>query len=159
VLFLGHLPTLISGKTYRDARKATPEDFAWAKVQVSAQLDVTPTPPAQPPAEPPTAQVVPAANAQAVDAVVGRPEIHLQNANSSLRVMKRRLKDAEVYVLFNEGAQILEEKAVLHVDGHRVEQWDAGTGKVERIASPRAEGGVAIKLDLKPYEMRLLVVR
>jgi hypothetical protein len=159
VLFLGHLPTLISGKTYRDARKATPEDFAWAKVQVSAQLDATPTPPAQPPAEPPASQRVPAAIAQAVDAVVGQSDVRLASSNSSLRVMKRRLKDGDVYVIFNEGSQLVTETAVLQSYGHRVEQWDAETGKTERIASQSVKGGVGINLDLKPYEMRLLVVR
>lgn len=158
VLFLGHLPILISGKTYRDARKATPEDFAWAKVQVSAQLDVTPTPPAQPPAEPPASQVVPAAMAQAVDAVA-QTDVRLEESDRSLRVMTRRLKDAEVYVLFNEGPQSLAEKATLGTKGHRVEQWDAQTGKVERIASQGAKSGVSVKLDLKAYEMRVLVVR
>jgi hypothetical protein len=128
-------------------------------VEVSAQLDATPTPPAQPPTGPPEAQVVPAAIAQAVDAVVRQPDIRLLDANSSLRVMTRRLKDAEVYVLFNEGPQAMAERASLHLAGHRVEQWDAGSGKVERIASQRINGGVTVELDLKPYEMRVLLVR
>lgn len=87
--------------------------------------------------------------------MVGRPGIRLWDANSSLRVMTRRLKDAEVYVLFNEGPQSLAEKALLHADGRR----DARTGKVERITLQRAKRGVTVNLELKPYEMRLLVVR
>lgn len=91
--------------------------------------------------------------------MVGRPGIRLWDANSSLRVMTRRLKDAEVYVLFNEGPQSLAEKALLHADGRRVQQWDARTGKVEQITLQRAKRGVTVNLELKPYEMRLLVVR
>jgi len=155
VLFLDHLPTMISGKTYRDARTAKPADFAWAKVEVSALLAATPTPPAQPPAEPPTAQVVPAGIAQAVDEVVKQSDVGLEGADKSLRVMKRKLKDADVYLLFNEGPSAFRQRVVLHSKGKRVEVWDAATGKVAEVKSDRS----SIELSLKSYEARVLVVR
>ncbi|HEX2917630.1 MAG TPA: glycosyl hydrolase, partial [Edaphobacter sp.] len=155
VLFLGHLPTLISGRTYREARRATVEDFAWARVELSAQLDATPTPPAQPPAEPPTSQMVTAGIAQAVDEVVKPRDVELESPDKSLRVMKRKLKDAGVYLLFNEGPAAFRQRVVLHSEGKRVEVWDAATGQVAKVKSD----GSSIELSLKPYEARLLVVR
>ena len=62
VLFLGRTPSLISGKTILDACTATPADFAWAVVAISAQLPPTPTPSAYPPTAPLTPQIVPAAH-------------------------------------------------------------------------------------------------
>ena len=92
VLFLGHLPEIISGKTYKDSREATDADFSWAKVEVSAQLAATPTPPAEAPKSAPEAQVVPAAIADAVGGVMGVGDVSLDAKNTALRVMKRRLK-------------------------------------------------------------------
>jgi hypothetical protein len=154
VLFLDHLPALISGKNYRDARASKTADFAWAKVEVSAQLAATPTPPMQPPAEAPEAQVVPAAMAQAVDATV-QPAVSLEKPDRSLRVMKRRLKSADVYLLFNEGPEAFSQRVVLHSKGKRVERWDAATGKVAEMKA----GGRSVELSLKPYEACVLVVR
>jgi len=140
VLFLDHVPTLISGKTYREARAAKTEDFAWAKVEVGAQLEATPTPPQQPPAAPPAAQVVPVGIDQAVREAVKQSDVSLESQNKSLRVMKRRLKDAELYVLFNEGPEAFSGPIVLHSKGKRVEAWDAATGKVAEVKSSGRKG-------------------
>jgi hypothetical protein len=159
VLFLGHLPTMISGKTYLDARKATDADFSWAKVEVSAQLPETPTPPAQPPAAPPAAQVVPPAIETAVREVVGNPDIAMENEERSLRVMKRRLADSDVFLFFNEGAQTISPSMTLLGDGQMVEEWDPATGKVSSIAARREANEMSVRLELKPYETRVLMVR
>jgi hypothetical protein len=159
VLFLDHLPTMISGRTYRDVRTAKPADFAWAKGEVRAPLDTTPTPPAQPPAEPPAAQVVPPVMEEAVRDVVKQGDVSLESPQRSLRVMKRRLKDADLYLLFNEGPQAFDEQMMLHGKGKRVEAWDAATGKVTEVNSSPIAGGRSIALSLQPYEARVLVVR
>jgi hypothetical protein len=159
VLFLGHLPTMISGKTYLDARKATEADFSWAKVEVSAQLPETPTPPAQPPATPPAAQVVPEAIEKALREVVSEPDVSLDGAETSLRVMKRRLKDSDVYLFFNEGAQPVSRMVTLHGDAQLIEEWDAATGKVSAVVSRRETNEMSVRLELKPYETRVLMVR
>ena len=159
VLFLGRTPALISRKTIMDARAAVLEDFAWATVETSAQLPPTPTPPGQPPAAPPEPMLVPAAIETALNAVVGGREVSLDAPDTALKVMTRRLKDANVYLFFNEGAQASEHAVTLKAAGKTAEVWDPQTGEVAKVASTVAKGGVTVKVELKPYETELLVVR
>jgi hypothetical protein len=159
VLFLGRTPALISRKTIMDARTATPEDFAWATVETSAQLPPTPTPPGQPPAAPPEPMVVPAAIETALNAVVGAREVALDSADPALKVMTRRLKDANVYLFFNENAQASEHTVTLKAAGKTAEVWDPQTGTVAKAAATAVKGGVMVKVALEPYETELLVVR
>ncbi len=156
VLFLGSTPKLISGETYKDARAATAADFVWAKVEVSAQLPATPTPPAQPPASAPEPLVVPAAMAEAVR---GIGDISLDTQDVALRVMKRRLKDSDVYVFFNEGPTAMSHLVTLHGDAQMVEEWDPATGTVRAISARRETEEMSVQLELKPYELRVLMVR
>ena len=159
VLFLGRTPALISRKTILDARAATAADFAWARVETSAQLPPTPTPPGAPPAAPPQPLAVPAAIEAAVNAVVGPREVALDAADPGLKVMTRRLKDASVYLFFNEGAQASEHAVTLKTAGRTAEVWDPQTGTVAKAAAAAAKGGVTVKVALQPYETELLVVR
>jgi hypothetical protein len=159
VLFLGRTPSLISGKSIMAARAGTPADFAWAVVETSAQLPPTPTPPANAPAVPPAPQVVPAAIETALNKVMGTREVALDAPDTALKVMTRRLKDADVFLFFNEGAQAISHSVTLKTAGKRVEVWDPATGSVSPMASTAAKGAVTVKLDLKPYETELLTVR
>jgi hypothetical protein len=159
VLFLGRTPSLISGKTILDARVATAADFAWATVETSAQLPPTPTPPANAPATPPGPQVVPAAIEAAVAAVAGPSGVKLDSADTAVKVMTRRLKDANVYLFFNEGAKASTHSVTLRADGKTVEAWDPASGTVSPVASTQGKGAVTVKLELGAYETRLLTVR
>jgi hypothetical protein len=159
VLFLGRTPALISQKTIMDSRAAVPADFAWATVQTSAQLPPTPTPPGAPPATPPGPQVVPAAIENALNAVVGQRDVSLDMPDPGLKVMTRQLKDANVYLFFNEGAQDSSHTATLKSAGKSVEVWDTETGKITKLVSTAGKGKVSVKLDLKPYAMELLTVQ
>jgi hypothetical protein len=158
VLFLGRTPALISTKTILDARPATPADFTWASV-VPGDLPPTPTPPAQPPASPPVAQVVPDAMQQAVSAAVPSPDVTLDKPDTALRTMRRRLKNADVYLFFNEGPEALSRAVTLRSEGKKVELWDVQTGKIVPAKATGAMGTVRIQLDLKPYETAVLVVK
>ena len=159
VLFLGRTPALISRKTIMDARASTPADFAWATVETSAQLPPTPTPPGQPPAAPPEPMVVPAAIEAALNTVVGTREVSPDEPDTALKVITRRLKDANVYLFFNEGAQASEHAVTLKAVGKTAEVWDPQTGEVAPVTSATAKGGVTVKVALKPYATELLVVR
>jgi len=159
VFFLGRTPSLISGKTIKDARAATAADFAFATVETSAQLPATPTPPAAAPATPPGPLVVPAEIETALNKVVGTREVALDTPDTALKVMTRRLKDADVYLFFNEGAQASSHSVTLKTAGKTVEAWDPATGTVSPVAATVGKGGVTVKLDLKPYETELLTVR
>jgi alpha-L-rhamnosidase len=158
VLFLGRTPLLISGRTILDARAATAADFSWAAV-VSGELEPTPTPPAQPPTSPPAAQIVPDAIAQAVNVAVSSPDVTLDKADAALRTMRRRLKDADVYLFFNEGAEGSSHTMTLRSEGRRAEIWDPQTGKITAAKTTSAKGAVKIQLTLKPYETSVVVVR
>jgi len=159
VLFLGRTPALISQKTIMDSRAAVPADFAWATVETSAQLPPTPTPPANAPATPPGPLVVPTAIETALNKVVGTREINLDSPDPALKVMTRQLKDAKVYLFFNEGAEASAHSVTLHATGNTVELWDTATGKVSPMATTAGKGVVSVKLELKPYETKLLMER
>jgi len=158
VLFLGRTPSLISGKTILDARAATPADFTFATVETSAQLPATPTPPDQPPAAPPTPQLVPAAIETALNKVVPR-KITLDTPDPALKVNTRNLKNANVYLFFNEGATATTHNITLHTTGKSIEAWNPATGSVSPVISTPSKDGITLHLDLKPYETSLIIVR
>jgi hypothetical protein len=159
VLFLGRTPALISRKTILDARAAAPGDFTWATVETSAQLPPTPTPPGAPPAAPPEPMLVPPAIETALNAVVGARTVALDSPDPALKLMTRQLKDAGVYLFFNEGAQPIAHDLTLKAAGNKVELWDPQTGTISPVASTAAKGSVTVKVELKPYETQLLMVR
>jgi alpha-L-rhamnosidase len=158
VLFIGRTPSLISGRTILDARAATTADFSWASVALG-ELPPTPTPPAQPPASPPAAQVVPDAIVQAVSAAVPLPDVTLDKSDTALRVMRRRLNDADVYLFFNEEAQASSHAVTLRSDGKKAEMWDPQTGTIAAANTMGAKGAIKVQLELKPYETAVLIIR
>jgi hypothetical protein len=158
VLFLGGSPAWISNRTMRYARSADSADFLWAAV-VDARLPSTPTPPANPPAAPPGPQVVPQEIQTAVDRVVMEPTARLDSPDAALKVMKRRLKDADVYLFFNEGDHASDHAVRLNSNGHNVEAWDAQTGAVSAVEAKHKDDGLLVQLNLQPYESRIIVVR
>lgn len=159
VLFLDHTPTLIAGRTIRDARAATPTDFSWATVETSAQLSPTPTPGLSAPAAPPAAQDVPPAIARALASAVPAPDLTLDAPDTALRYMHRQLKDATVYLFFNESGHAFSHSVTLMCKGKRTEVWDPQTAAVQPLSSTRMKNSLKIELALKPYETRVVVVR
>jgi hypothetical protein len=158
VLFIGSTPSLISGRTILDARAATAADFSWASI-VSGELPSTPTPPAQPPTSPPAAQVVPDAIAHAVKAAVPSPDVKLDKPNTALRYVRRRLKDADVYLFFNEGPQASADAVTLKSESKKIEVWDPGTGATVPIEAMVAGKALKVQLSIEPYETKVLVLR
>jgi hypothetical protein len=159
ILFLGRAPSMIYSENIVEARSAMPDDFAFATVETSAQLPATPTPPSNAPANPPGPQVVPAAIETALNTVIGTREVALDVPDTALKVNTRRLKDADVFLFFNEGAQASSHSVMIKASGKRVESWDPATGTVSTVASTAGKGVVTVKLNLKPYETELLTVR
>ena len=158
VLFLGGTPTWISNRTIKDAVPATIEDFSWATV-VAAQLPPTPTPPANPPTSPPLPQTVPSEILAALNTAIIAPVLQLDTADTAVRAMKRRWKDADVYLIFNEGPEIRKHTVTLSSTGRSAEIWDPQTGAVLPFASTRSVTGISIKLSLPPYATSVIVVR
>jgi len=163
VVFLGGTPQWIAGRSIRNSRAATAAEFSWASV-VSVQLPPSPTPPAEPPTAPPAPQMVPAEVLAALQSTVIAPVVAMDTPDTALRVMKRRWKDADVYLFFNEGATASQHAVTLMARGrvemgHKVEAWDAQTGSVTPLDATRSGEHAVIQLDLEPYATRVIVVR
>jgi len=158
VVFLGGTPALIAGRTMRESADASAKDFAWATV-VAARLSPTPTPPANRPSAPPAVQEVPADVLTAVESATVAPAIKLDAVDTSLRVMKRRWKDADVYLFFNEGAQACSHAVTLMSTGRMVEAWDPQTATVQHVSITTSHGNPVVAMKLAAYETRVLVVR
>jgi hypothetical protein len=69
------------------------------------------------------------------------------------------LKDADVYLFFNEGAEASSDAIALRSEGRRAEIWDPQTEKITAAKATSAKSVVKIQLELKPYETRVVVVR
>ena len=95
-------------RTIRDAATTRLPEFSWATV-LDEGLPPTPTQPAYLPAEPPASIVVPTEIAASLQAAVTAPTVRLVEPDNDLRVMKRKGKDADVYLFFDKGAAPLED--------------------------------------------------
>lgn len=157
VLFLGRTPELLSGQTYKDARACRPEDFSWAQT-VKGDLPATPTPPANPPSSAPEPLALPPGMLEAVSAAVPIPTLKLDSPDLALRVTKRRWKDADLYLLFNEGPQPSAHAINLMSKG-KAELWNPETAEIATIDAHRSSGGLSLRLTFEPFQTRVLVVR
>jgi alpha-L-rhamnosidase len=160
VLFLGKTPSMISGKTILDSRAATPADFSFATVETSAQLPPTPTPPAQAPTTLPGPQIVPPAIEAALKRILPIRDVELDRPDPAIKVTTRRLKDAAVYLFFNEGPQVSSHTVTLWTKGRTVQVWDPATGLISQMEVTTPGGfWIQAKLDLQPYESRLITIQ
>ena len=158
ILFLGRAPMLVYRRTILDARPSKPSDFTWA-VEASTNLPDTPTPPAQPPAAPPDKMVVAPEILRALAASVGPQDATLDTSDTAVRMMHRKLKDAEVYLFFNESAAAVSHQVAFAGRSRQVETWDPQTGSVTALKAGGGNGNISVPLQLNPYETRVLVVR
>jgi hypothetical protein len=158
VLFLGGAPRWIANQSIKDARPASANEYEWASV-VDTQLPPTPIPPAFPPTDTLKPQEVSSEILAAVNSAVIAPVVHLDTADTALRVMKRRWKDADVFLFFNEGAKRSSHAITLMSKGKIAETWDPQTGTVTPLNSAQANGNLAIQLELQPYATSVIVVR
>ncbi|HVZ30417.1 MAG TPA: glycosyl hydrolase [Asticcacaulis sp.] len=159
VLFLGRFPTQITDNAYKNARPATAADFAWATLQ-PARLDATPIPPAQPPAAAPGPLNPPAVLVAAMQKAVGRDDLSLATADTGVRYTHRVLKDASVFLLFNEQNAAVNNSVTLRATGHTVEVWDPQTGTVTPVSGVTVSGdSLTLPLALDPYATKVFVVR
>jgi hypothetical protein len=158
VVFLGGAPKWIAGANIRDGEQAATADFAWATV-IDATLPPTPTPPAFPPTEALQAQVVPSGVVEGIVSAVAAPSVQSAVPDTALRVMKRKWRDADVYLLFNEGSAAIDHPVTLSGEGRIAEAWDAQTGQVAPIAQKHSAGHATIQLRLQPYEATVIVLR
>ncbi len=77
-------------------------------------------------------------------------DVTLDTADTAVRMIHRKLADAEVYLFFNESAQPVKHTLNLRTVPASIEVWDPQTGTAK---------GSSPSLQLAPYESRVLVVR
>jgi hypothetical protein len=133
VIFIGEAPALVSDKNFLHA--TGPADISWATM-TETTIAVTP----------------------AVLDRLPKPDVALDQASPLISYTHRRLRDADVYFIFNSG----DAKASLHASlagTGTAQTWDANTGKISLLpgAAPSA-GAVRIPLDLEPWTTTVVVV-
>jgi hypothetical protein len=158
VVFLGHAPGLIYTRDIKDGRASQPADTAFATV-IPGELPAVPTPPAQAPDAAPGPMIVPQGVLDALRKALPEAKITLDHNDPTLKVLTRRLKDADVVLLFNESAQESVHHISLHAAGHSVERWDAASATTSAIPAKSAGNASSVEIDLKPYETELLMIR
>ena len=94
-----------------------------------------------------------------VNSAVIAPVVKIDSPDPALRVIKRRWADADVYLFFNEGAQVSEHAVTLMTHGRTAARWDAQTGTVTPQKTTFTGGYPVIDLNLPPYETSVIVVR
>jgi len=158
VLFLGRTPSLIAGRTILNARASIPDEFSWATV-VPGELPATPTPSDNPPPEPPAPQLIPPAMLEAVLSAIRQRDFAMDRPDTAWRLLHRRWKDADVFLLFNEGAAAATHTVTLTAPGKRIEVWDPQTGEIAPLHTSPAGGGVTATIALPGFATRVLVAR
>ena len=80
-------------------------------------------------------------------------------ADTALRVMKHRWRNAGADLFFIEGAQASGHAVTLSSKGRAAAAWDPLTGTVAALQSQRAAGNLSVQLRLQPCETRVIVAR
>jgi hypothetical protein len=133
VIFLGRLPSMVVEKAFLNAGK--PGDLSWAKHEPAGKL---------------TDEVL---------AALPQPDVTLEQPCPAIKYTHRRLKDADVYFLFNEAAERQSCKATL-TGGTRVQTWNTMTGEITAAdATAAGDGMTRIDLELEPSGTLLLVLQ
>ncbi len=158
VVFLGSTPTAIYAKAMKDARTASAADFGFATV-VPGELPTVPTPPAQPPTSAPGPMIVPEGMLAAFTKAMGPVSVSVDTPDTALKVMTRRLKDADVFLFFNEGPTASAHAVTLATAGKQASLWDAASGAVTPIRTTPADNAQTLKVNLQPYSTALIVIR
>jgi hypothetical protein len=135
VVFVGAAPRLVMDKNFLTA--TGPADIGWAVAESSGE--VTPK----------------------VLGALPPSDVTLDQATPGLKYTHRRLKNADVYFLFNESEGPVKLHATLAAadDANAAQSWDANSGKIEHIAGASVANGKAIvPLELASWETRLVVI-
>jgi len=132
VISLGRAPALVTKENFLHA--GGPAEFVWAVREPSGEI----TP--------------------AVLAALPAPDVSLDRPAPGLKATHRRLRDADVYFLFNEGKEPLTRTVTLAGKG-AVQSWEATTGRLSRVAETESAGAlVKVPLTLSAGESRFLVI-
>jgi hypothetical protein len=133
VVFMGHQPSVVVGKTFLNA--AGSENMDWAVNEPSGELS------------------------PAVMNALPKADVSFEQPCPDIKYLHRRLNGGELYFFFNESAKQQYGKVALAGVGIP-QSWDAASGKIESIAGSSANSGfVSLPLAFKPYETKFIIIK
>jgi len=132
VIFVGRKPSMVVDKTFLNAE--APADLNWALHEPSGELT------------------------DAVLAALPNSDVRIEEPCPGIKYTHRRLRDADVYFLFNESDQ--EQTCSVTLAGvGKVQTWNAFSGSMTDTAvSAQGTDSVNASVTFKPYETHLLVI-
>jgi hypothetical protein len=86
-----------------------------------------------------------------------QPDVLLTPAVPEIGFIHRRMIDAEIYFVANTSNVRQSVTATFRVENMQAESWDPMTGKVSAAQLPAGTSRRGVRLDLEPYESRILV--
>jgi hypothetical protein len=132
VVFLGKKPSILVGRTFRDA--SAPGDMSWALHEPSGEIT------------------------DRVMELLPPADVKLERYCPSIKYLHRTLQDGDMYFFFNESADKQLNQAILSGKG-QVQVWDAMTGKIEIMPEVKVKKGTArLELELDPYESKFILI-
>jgi hypothetical protein len=98
-------------------------------------------------------------NAQLRSTLAGllQPDVLLSPAVPEIGFIHRRMNDAEIYFVANTANVRQSVSATFRVENMQAESWDPMTGVVSGAQLSAGTNRSAVRLDLEPYESRILV--
>jgi len=98
-------------------------------------------------------------NAQLGNTLTGLlpPDVLLSPAVPEIGFIHRRMNDAEIYFVANTSNVRQSVNATFRVENAQAESWDPMTGSVSAALLPAGTNRSEVRLDLEPYESRILV--
>jgi hypothetical protein len=132
VIFSGTQPSLISGKTFLDAKAPASSD--WADHYDNDSL---------------ASEIVKKITA----------DVALSDANPSIKYLHRKWKDADLYFFFNEANENIKTNATVNGNG-KAEIWDASLADIFPLNSAVDKSGkVNFSLELNAHETKFIVIK
>jgi hypothetical protein len=134
VIFIGAAPALVTDNNFLHA--SGPADLSWATLR-EANVAITP----------------------AVLAALPPPDVSLETAAPLVSYTHRRLRDADVYFIFNSGDEKVAQHLSLIGQG-TVQTWDPNTGKITPLADTTvsSKGSLRVPVEIAPWSTTTLVV-
>ncbi len=133
VVFVGNMPVLTTGKTFKDAEEAT--NLSGAFVERSGKI---------------TREVID---------FLPSPDVKLTPSSPQVKYLHRTMPGGELYFFFNEGTAPFSCSAVLEGKG-KAQSWDAASGDIKRLKG-KSDGidKTTIQLDFKGWETKFIFIK
>ncbi|MDO9340007.1 MAG: glycosyl hydrolase [Bacteroidales bacterium] len=132
VIFVGNLPALATDINFLKAVK--PDDPGWAKQEPSGKIT------------------------QGILNFLPAPDVKIDKSCPDIKYLHRKLKDAELYFLFNEGKEKQSLQVTLSGKG-KPQVWDAMTGQVNKLHTVVYEkDAISVPLAFEPYETKFIII-